>query len=92
MTALNPSILSTALALLLAGPVLCAQAPKIAPKIAPDFARAAGFKARTEHKVHHGDVRPQWLPDGSAFLYRDDLPGEARTWMCMQVPDRKSVV
>jgi dipeptidyl aminopeptidase/acylaminoacyl peptidase len=82
MSFFNPGIPDIALALILSASALSAQVSKALP----DFARAAGLKALTDHKLLHGDLRPQWLPDGGAFVYRDDLPGETRTWMLMQVP------
>jgi len=73
-------LLDAALALSLSGLPAPAQGARA------DFDRAAGLKALSAKKVLHGDVRPKWLPDGTAFLYRDDLPGETCAWVRVEVP------
>ncbi|GLH71710.1 peptidase [Geothrix limicola] len=78
----HPTLRGMATFLLFAGMSLSAQSPL--PK--PDFARAAGLRTLVDHKVRHGDLRPLWLPDGSAFLYRDELGDGTWAWVLMEVP------
>jgi dipeptidyl aminopeptidase/acylaminoacyl peptidase len=40
-----------------------------------DYERAARFQTEIRGKVFRHAVKPHWLPDGSAFWYRNDLSG-----------------
>jgi len=78
MKQLRNALYGLSLALFSSGLALSGQGRK------EDFERAAGLRALTSQKVLAGDLRPKWLPDGSAFIYRKDLPGETRSWIKVQ--------
>lgn len=50
-----------------------------------DYERANNFRRMTENKVFKDSVRPHWFADNKKFWYRNDLPGERREFILVDV-------
>jgi dipeptidyl aminopeptidase/acylaminoacyl peptidase len=82
----------SALALWAAFVLVLLQAPAAhAQGTRADYDRAAALPALTRGKVFRAGFRPRWLPGGTQFWYRVDLPGsKSETWLVDAATGKKA--
>ncbi|MCA1947737.1 MAG: S9 family peptidase, partial [Armatimonadetes bacterium] len=51
-----------------------------------DYERSAQVRARISGKVFKERIRPNWLPGGDRFWYRNDLAGGRREFVLVDAP------
>jgi dipeptidyl-peptidase 4 len=79
---MRPALRIPFLVLLTLAPGLLAQGTKA------DYERWAKLQETTRGLAYHTAATPSWNKDGTAFVYRNDLPGGAREWVQIQASDQ----